>query len=230
MEMKKLSVVYKFTAKKREESDLHVGQMFLFGTQLRSSLSWNNLVLLRKRLGVPFSAAWCPCERFRSRGTHRGPVERSRLCVRKGELASERKQEKSLTREVAKSTHIPEQKEKSTAECIPLKNNTVRPKGGIRGWDWRREEQETIYTTTYETDNQCEFAVWPGDLRRELCNHLEGWDAVGGGRQVQEAEDPRIAVADSSWRMSEANRTLWSSYCKLKKKKIKQTKDPRGQH
>ena len=87
---KKVSVLSKLTAEKGEESDPHEGQMFAFETPLRPSMYRDNLVFLRKRLGVPFLAAWCPRERFRSRGTHRGPVERSRVCVREGELASER--------------------------------------------------------------------------------------------------------------------------------------------
>ena len=162
-----------------------MGQMFVLGTQLRPSLSWDNLVFLRKHLGVPFLATWCPRGRFRSRGTHTGPVERSRLCVRKGELASERRKEKSLTCEVAKSTteHTSwEQKGKWTAVYIMLNNNKIRPRGGSRGRDWRREELESIYSPTGETDNRWEFAVWHRDLKQELCNHLEGgmgWE-VGG--------------------------------------------------
>ena len=87
---KKVSVLSKLSVEKREETDPHEGQMFAFETQLRPSMYRVNLVFLRKRLGVPFSAARCPRERFRSRGTHRGPEERSRVCVREGELASER--------------------------------------------------------------------------------------------------------------------------------------------
>ena len=30
-----------------------------------------------------------------------------------------------------------------------------------------------------------------------LCDPLEGWDGVGGGREVQEGEDICIPVADS---------------------------------
>ena len=30
-----------------------------------------------------------------------------------------------------------------------------------------------------------------------LCDNLEGWDGVGGGREVQEGGDIRIPVADS---------------------------------
>ena len=34
-------------------------------------------------------------------------------------------------------------------------------------------------------------------LKQELCDHLEGWDGVGGGREAQETEDPHVAVADA---------------------------------
>ena len=30
-----------------------------------------------------------------------------------------------------------------------------------------------------------------------LCDHLEGWDGVGGGREVQEDGHIRIPMADS---------------------------------
>ena len=35
------------------------------------------------------------------------------------------------------------------------------------------------------------------ELKPELCNKLEGWDEVGGGREAQEGGDICIAMADS---------------------------------
>ena len=40
-----------------------------------------------------------------------------------------------------------------------------------------------------------------------LCDDLEGWDAVGGGREVQEGGDIHIPVADSCF-ISETNTIL----------------------
>ena len=41
-----------------------------------------------------------------------------------------------------------------------------------------------------------------------LCDNLEGWDGVGGGREVQEGGDISILVADSHCCMAETNTTL----------------------
>ena len=44
-------------------------------------------------------------------------------------------------------------------------------------------------TAICEIDNQWEFAVWLRGLKSGLCDNLEGWDGVGGGRKVQEGGD-----------------------------------------
>ena len=41
-----------------------------------------------------------------------------------------------------------------------------------------------------------------------LCDNLEGWDGVGGGREVQEGGDICILKADSCCCMAEANTIL----------------------
>ena len=41
-----------------------------------------------------------------------------------------------------------------------------------------------------------------------LCDNLEGWDGVGGGREVQEGGDISILMADSHCCMAETNTTL----------------------
>ena len=38
-----------------------------------------------------------------------------------------------------------------------------------------------------------------------LCDNLEGWDGVGGGREVQEGGDIRVPVADSCGYTAETN-------------------------
>ena len=35
-------------------------------------------------------------------------------------------------------------------------------------------------------DSQWEFAVWCKKLKSELCDNLDGWDGIGGGKEVQE--------------------------------------------
>ena len=41
-----------------------------------------------------------------------------------------------------------------------------------------------------------------------LCDNLEGWDGVGGNREVREGGDICILMADSCWCMAEANALL----------------------
>ena len=41
-----------------------------------------------------------------------------------------------------------------------------------------------------------------------LCDNLEGWDGVGGGREVQEGGDISILMADSHCCTAETNTTL----------------------
>ena len=65
-------------------------------------------------------------------------------------------------------------------------------------------------------DNPWEF-VWLRELKPELCNNLEEWDGVAGGREVQERGHTCIPTADSCSCMAEANTILWSTYPSLKK-------------
>ena len=48
------------------------------------------------------------------------------------------------------------------------------------------ERHGSINTTICKTDNQWKFAVWLRELKLGLCNNLERWEGVGGGREVQE--------------------------------------------
>ena len=65
-----------------------------------------------------------------------------------------------------------------------------------------------IYIPTCKSDTQWKFAVWLRELKPVLCNNLEGWDGEECGRQVQEAEDICIPMADSSWGLAETNTIL----------------------
>ena len=53
------------------------------------------------------------------------------------------------------------------------------------------------YITMCKIDSQREFALWLRELKQGLCNNLEGWDAVGNGREVQKGGDIFIPMADS---------------------------------
>ena len=44
-----------------------------------------------------------------------------------------------------------------------------------------------------------------------LCNDMEGWDGVAGGREVQEGEDICIQMADSCCYMAETITSRWLS-------------------
>ena len=41
-----------------------------------------------------------------------------------------------------------------------------------------------------------------------LCDNLEGWDGVGGGREVREGGDMCIPMADSCWYMAETDTVI----------------------
>ena len=66
---------------------------------------------------------------------------------------------------------------------------------------------------------QWEFAV----RCRELSDNLEGWDGMGGGREVQEGQDLYIPRADSCWSMAETNTTLQNNYPPTKNNSEKTT-------
>ena len=41
------------------------------------------------------------------------------------------------------------------------------------------------YITIYKIDSQWEFAVWLSELKKGLCNNLQGWDGEGDGREFK---------------------------------------------
>ena len=49
-----------------------------------------------------------------------------------------------------------------------------------------QEQHENICTTICKVDSQWKFAAWLRKLKPGLYGNLEGWDGVGGGREVQE--------------------------------------------
>ena len=45
------------------------------------------------------------------------------------------------------------------------------------------ESNMEIYNTICKTDSRWESAVWLRELKRGLCDNLEGWDWEGDGRE-----------------------------------------------
>ena len=54
------------------------------------------------------------------------------------------------------------------------------------------------YITMCKIDSQREFALWLRELKQGLCNNLEGWDAVGNGREVQKGGDICIPTGEGN--------------------------------
>ena len=49
--------------------------------------------------------------------------------------------------------------------------------------------KKSSLTNICTIDSQWEFAVWRRELIPGLSNSLEGWEGLGGGREVQEGGD-----------------------------------------
>ena len=64
------------------------------------------------------------------------------------------------------------------------------------------------YTTICKIDSQWKFAVCLGELKLGLCNSLEGWDGVGGGKKAEEGGDICIPMTDPCWCMAKTNTIL----------------------
>ena len=74
-----------------------------------------------------------------------------------------------------------------------LSTGTGREGEGGLNEEWRGN----IYITVCKRGSQWEFAVCPRELKGGLCGDLEGWDGVGGGREVQEGGHICISMVDS---------------------------------
>ena len=94
------------------------------------------------------------------------------------------------------------------------------------------ESNMDIYNTICKIDSQWEFSVWLRELKQGLCDHLEGWDGEGNGKEVREGGDMDTPMADSCWCMTEQKTTKFcnSIILQLKKsgKKKKKFKTVKG--
>ena len=76
--------------------------------------------------------------------------------------------------------------------------------GGMN-WESGIETYTLPYVKLIASGNLLYYA---GSSKLVLCDSLEGWDRVGGGREVQEGGDICILMADSCWCMAEINTIL----------------------
>ena len=53
------------------------------------------------------------------------------------------------------------------------------------------------YITICKIDSQWEFAACLRKLKQQLCINLEGWEAEGDGKEVQEGGDIGVPMVDS---------------------------------
>ena len=60
----------------------------------------------------------------------------------------------------------------------------TRPYGSLACCSpWGQKESDTTELTGVKIHSQWEFSVWCRELNPGLCDNLEGWDGVGGGRE-----------------------------------------------
>ena len=75
------------------------------------------------------------------------------------------------------------------------------------GLNW--ESSSETYTLSYvKLHGQWGFAEDTGSSNGMLCDNLDGWHGVGGGREVQEGEYICIPMVDSGQCMAETNTIL----------------------
>ena len=78
-----------------------------------------------------------------------------------------------------------------------IENRFVDMLGGAGEGGRYGDSNMKTYITICKIDSQWEFAVWLRELKPGLGNNLEGWDAEGGGRDVQVGGDIGKPMADS---------------------------------
>lgn len=66
-----------------------------------------------------------------------------------------------------------------------------------------RDQHGNLYSTIWKTDASGDLLCDSGSSDLILCDSLEGWDGVGGGREVPEGGAICILMADSHRCMAE---------------------------
>ena len=62
---------------------------------------------------------------------------------------------------------------------------------------WMERAAWSIHTIICKVDGQWKFSAWLRELNPGLCNNLEEWERVGGGREVQECGNTCISSVQS---------------------------------
>ena len=74
--------------------------------------------------------------------------------------------------------------------------------GGMNGGRTGKQMPDHVYT-----ESQREFAGWLRELTLGLCDNLQEWDGVRGGRETQEGA-VYVPMADSCWCVAEIKTIL----------------------
>ena len=129
-----------------------------------------------------------------------------------------------------------------TSVFLPGKSHGQRILGGCSPWglrvrhSWASGQQQQMifinwvnlcfprFPDSLEKKTTVYFKMANGNLLYDLelkwglCNNLEGWERVGGGREVQEGGDICIPMASSCWCMVEIKPILSGNYPPVKNK------------
>ena len=89
-----------------------------------------------------------------------------------------------------------------------MENRLVDKVGEGEGWtNWERSME--TYILPYVKQRASGNLLYEAENSNPvLCDNLEGWDGMGGRREVQEGGDICIPMAGSCWCMAETNTTL----------------------
>ena len=80
---------------------------------------------------------------------------------------------------------------------VDKENRLVDTKGEGEGEVNWKSSIETYTLPQTKLDTWWKSAVWCGELKSGVCDNLEGWARVGGGREVQKGGDIHVPMVDS---------------------------------
>ena len=109
---------------------------------------------------------------------------------------------------------------------MPGESHGQRSLGAYSFWGHRESDTTEWVTQThahirYKIGSQWKFAEWLSELRPVFHDNLEGWDGMGGGREVPEGGDICLPMNDSCWCMAEINQHCKATIFQCKKFKKK---------
>ena len=87
------------------------------------------------------------------------------------------------------------------------REQTCGHREGEGGTNWRTNiERYTLRYVEYSASRNLLYDSGISNL--VLCVHLDGWDRVGGEREIKEGGNLCIPMADSCWCMAETDNTI----------------------